>query len=245
MSCEGAQPAADTESRARMRPEVPVELRSRHGVGDHVLLRQKRGRSSWCFMPVTVLESTERVVLRLAAGTKWLAAVDREGRRAKTFDPDWKLEVLTWTTHDATWFIRPGRRACLIAFSPPGCKGDVAKWYVNCQQPLETVEFGFETLDLELDLEKYPGDRQYRWKDLDDFAVLLRCGLISVTDGRAVLEDACLEAREARLTENDPTTKLLLRTAAAAPDLVPLLDRTFAHTAAPDDAPWWFWRTTT
>lgn len=228
-----------------MRPEAPVGTPTRHRVGDQVLLRQRRGLSSWCFMPVTVLESTERVVLRLSAGTEWLAAVDREGRRAKTFAPEWKLAARTWTEHDATWFIRPGRRACLVALSPPDCSGDVAKWYINCQRPLSTVTFGFETLDLELDLEKHRGDRRYRWKDLDDFAVLLRSGLLSFADGRAVYEDARREAREAPRTESDPSTTLLLQTAAATPDLVALLDRTFASTASPDDAPWWSWRMAT
>jgi predicted RNA-binding protein associated with RNAse of E/G family len=51
-------------------------------------------------------------------------------------------------------------------------------WYVNLQEPLWRTRWGFDIRDLQLDILVSP-DWSWRWKDEDDLARSVDCGLIN------------------------------------------------------------------
>ncbi len=71
-------------------------------------------------------------------------------------------------------------------------------WYVNFQLPFTRSALGFDTRDLALDLVVGP-DRQWSWKDEDEFAYLIDRGWISPEDEQLVRAagDEVLERVEA------------------------------------------------
>lgn len=191
---------------------------------------------------MTVLDVNDRIVLRLAAGAYWLAAVDDCGRRAKTYDKCWRLDAIPWFENDATYFVVPDRSACLIALVRSREPVAAAKWYINCQEPLQVMPYGFDTLDLELDLEKRPGDSEYRWKDWDDFSELSDRGLIDGRRRREIYDAACKQVCEAPSIEGARRTAELLRSSPPIPDLYTLLDRRFEPFASVMDRTWRTWK---
>lgn len=205
-------------------------------------MRQRRGSDTWCLMPVTVLDVKDRIVLRLAAGAYWLAAVDDHGRRVKTYEDYWRLDAIPWFENDATYFVTPDRSACLIALVLSREPVGVAKWYVNCQEPLQVTPYGFDTLDLELDLEKRPGDSGYSWKDWDDFSELSDRGLIDGGRRREIYEDARRQVYEAPSIEGARRTAELLRSSPPIPELCSLLSCRFEPFALAMDRTWRAWK---
>ena len=51
--------------------------------------------------------------------------------------------------------------------------GEQWGWYVNFQEPYRRTERGIETMDLALDIIAEPDRSSWRWKDEDEFALLI------------------------------------------------------------------------
>lgn len=164
--------------------------------GSQILLRHVRGAQTWCALPVTVLgDGGERLMLRVHVGTTWLAAFRSDGRRAHGWDRHWRLRRTVWHGHDATYAIPWGRWYGLVAFTEPG-SGQVVKWYVNCQDPARRTAWGVDTMDRELDVVLLPpGTGPARWKDLREFARLVRSGCFPRHRARRLMAQA-VQARE-------------------------------------------------
>jgi hypothetical protein len=181
--------------------------------GRPVLLRHVLGRRTWCALPVTVLcDDGRHVVVRIRAGTAWLAAFGPRGRRAHSWQRPWRLAATRWHGHDMTYLVEWGRWYATAAISDPRT-GLICRWYVNCQDPLRRRPWGFDTMDRELDIELSADDARPRWKDRDRFSRLARSGLLPTSSRRLMLT----HAREARGRIADPGCRARLRHWAAAP----------------------------
>lgn len=169
--------------------------------GSHVLLRHVKGGRTWCALPVTLLHDDPRqLVLRIHAGTTWLAAHRPDGRRAHGWEQRWRLRHIVWEGHDATYVIPWHRWYGVAVFTQPGTDR-VIKWYVNCQDPLRRMPWGVDTMDRELDVVLAASSAgSPRWKDMEKFSRLVRTGAFSRHQARRMLS----EARQARAQLKDP-----------------------------------------
>lgn len=157
--------------------------------GSTVVLRHVRGRRTWCAVPVTVLEDGPRLsVLRISAGTDWLAAVGRRGQRVHGYERHWRLAPVRWHTHDITYLCTPGRWFA-IGLVTRAQEEAVLKYYVNAQDPLTRTPWGFDTMDRELDLEVDASTGRARWKDVEHFRRLSRAGAISPSTRARIWRD--------------------------------------------------------
>ncbi|HWM06907.1 MAG TPA: hypothetical protein VNP92_31600 [Actinophytocola sp.] len=154
--------------------------------GKVVLLRHVRDARTWCALPVTVLDDDERrSVIRISAGTDWLAAVHPSGRRAHGFDRHWRLARVTWRRHDLTYVVPHGRWFATGLVTEKDTSR-LHKLYINAQDPLRRKVWGFDTMDRELDLEIDPVSWRPRWKDVDRFRRLRAAGALSLATSRRI-----------------------------------------------------------
>lgn len=184
------------------------------------LLRHCIGDTTWCLLPVTVLEDTAgAVALRISAGTAWLAATDHSGRRVRLGHRGaWRLHRTTWTGNDLTYLLEPGRWYAkgLLSRGEPAIP---VAWYVNLQRPFQRRPWGFDTLDLELDLTApvVTGRPCWRGKDFGAFVALARRGFLSPAEVVLTLRGAAQAARElAGLQQRVRLLRLAARTVVAA-----------------------------
>jgi hypothetical protein len=144
-----------------------------------VVLRNVVKGRTWCLLPVTVLaDDPTQTVVRISAGTRWLAATGQDGGRVRMGTRSWRLGHTDWTGHDLTYRITPGAWYAVGALTRPA-DGELVRWYINCEEPLRRRFWGYDTCDLELDLESDPdGEPQWRWKDVAEYRRLRRQGIV-------------------------------------------------------------------
>jgi predicted RNA-binding protein associated with RNAse of E/G family len=63
-------------------------------------------------------------------------------------------------------------------------------WYVNFQEPYRRTEHGIQTMDMALDIIVEPDRSSWRWKDEDEFALLLDHGVIDAAAAARVRGEA-------------------------------------------------------
>ena len=73
-------------------------------------------------------------------------------------------------------------------------------WYVNLQQPFRRSAFGFETMDLALDV-IVEGDRSWRWKDEDELALFVERGAFDADPPTRLREEGLRVAEKAERNE--------------------------------------------
>ena len=158
--------------------------------------------------PVVVAEDTgDRLALWCPRGTRWKVATtpparERAPTRADRFVT--LLERSDWVFQDATWRIsnltqvRPGDWHAVWAGWDEA--GDPWGWYVNFQRPFVRTKQGIQTMDLALDIVVEP-DAKWRWKDEDEFQVLVDAGVIDGTEAATVRREA--ENMSARIEANE------------------------------------------
>ena len=136
----------------------------------------------------TVEDSRSRVALFLAAGTPTLMSHPKDPTQPKPWGPDqWELVPSTWNRWNTLFLhARAEWRATWVMWSP---EWEFLGWYVNLQEPLWRTHWGFDIRDLQLDILVSP-DRKWRWKDEDDFARSIECGLISAANAEATRASA-------------------------------------------------------
>ena len=159
---------------ARFRPGHHVLYR-----GPHVDDGAATGPPVICDVkPVIVVEdSPELVALWMPLGTRTLMSKPVPADRPKPWGPgEWELVAGTWRYRNTLFLHRPGEwRATWVRWT---ATGEFDGWYVNLQEPLWRTRWGFDIRDLQLDILVAP-DRSWRWKDEDDFARSIECGLIA------------------------------------------------------------------
>jgi hypothetical protein len=200
--------------------------------GAQVLLREARDTRTWCARPVTVLDDGPRhAVLRIHVGTAWLAAFRPDGRRAHTWHRRWELGRAVWHGHEGTYMI-PWRCWYGVAAFVDAGTGDVAKWYVNCQEPLRRTAWGFDTLDRELDVVlPAPGTGRPQWKDRPQLARLVGRGGLPPYQWKKML----VQARQASALVTDPGFRDWLGGWLGPAGPPPDLDRLLAELPVPAD----------
>jgi hypothetical protein len=117
---------------------------------------------------------------------------------------DWVHVDHEWDM-DHLWLLRPGDWHGLWV---SWVGGRHIGWYVNLQQPFTRTPLGIEAMDMLLDVVVEP-DLTWRWKDEDEFADLLDCGLVDRAMGDRVRREGeavigRVERREAPFGEPWP-----------------------------------------
>lgn len=138
----------------------------------------------WGARPLTVVEdSPNRLVLWCPKGTVRKVATTPPTRpRAATRGERLAslLELRDWTHTDhewdvsTLWILEPDDwYAVWVSWLPDGSHWG---WYVNFQEPLRPMTRGFQSMDLMLDILVDP-DRTWRWKDDDEFELMIDRGI--------------------------------------------------------------------
>lgn len=153
----------------------------------------------WAARPLVVVEDTnERMLLWIPKGTvrkvpatppSRLDPPDRQARIVENLSRcDWVLGEHEWDV-SSLWILRPvDWHAVWVSWLDDGSHYG---WYVNLQYPFRRTVIGIETMDLMLDIVAEP-DLSWRWKDEDEFAELLHCGVLDRSTGLRVRREADL-----------------------------------------------------
>jgi hypothetical protein len=201
-------------------------------VGAQILLRHVLAGRTWSALPVTVVaDDATSTVVRIHAGSRWLAAVGPDGRRRHGWHRSWRLAEVAWTGHDVTYLLEPDRWQG-TAVCTDAATGTVAKFYINGQDPVRRTPWGLDTMDRELDAVLHPGTRKPRWKDAHRFARLLASRAIGP---RAAWSVVRATRAAARMLSADAAARTRLREWARPEWPVPDLGDVFASVPLPPD----------
>ncbi|MCX4967039.1 DUF402 domain-containing protein [Streptomyces sp. NBC_00654] len=146
------------------------------------MLRHAVADRTWALVPVTVVHNTaEATLLRISAGSLYLAPHDDNGRLLRLGPDRWTPVPRLWTTHDVHYLLPRDRWFALGLLLRPGTPEPVG-WYLNFQDAPVYRPWGIDTLDLELDMVA-PADHRdrLRWKlkDAPRFRHLVTTGFLS------------------------------------------------------------------
>jgi predicted RNA-binding protein associated with RNAse of E/G family len=110
--------------------------------------------------------------------------------------PEWFADLLTrrdWNLADSVWdvsnlwLLREGDwHAVWVSYLETG---EHRGWYVNLQEPFRRSQRGVQTMDLMLDILVDP-DHSWRWKDEEDFEMLITHNLLEAAAVSSVRDDA-------------------------------------------------------
>jgi hypothetical protein len=151
--------------------------------GEAVVLQEVWRDRVWAARPMRVVrDEGDFVALWFPRGTRWFAPIDVPGgewhgdrgpRLARCAATGrWVHRELVWQI-DTLQLLRAGEwHAVWISWLPDF---EPWGWYVNLQQPFRRSGFGFETMDLALDV-VVKADRSWRWKDEDELALFVEHG---------------------------------------------------------------------
>jgi predicted RNA-binding protein associated with RNAse of E/G family len=100
---------------------------------------------------------------------------------------DWDFAESVWDV-STLWLLHPGDwHAVWVSFLK---NGDHLGWYVNFQEPYRRAECGIQMMDLALDIIVEPDRSSWRWKDMHEFEMFRRRGLIDEGTAKRVLSEA-------------------------------------------------------
>ena len=117
----------------------------------------------------------------------------------------WTMAPRTWHTAGTLRLKNPRSMWSLWVFWDEGMT-DLRVWYINIDMPYKRTRFGFDTLDLVLDVVVEPDRKSWRYKDEDEFAEAIEAGFISEREAaevRATAEQALETIRTNRPSFND------------------------------------------
>lgn len=144
--------------------------------GETVVHQEVWARRLWAARPLIVVEDTvDRVLLWIPHGTRRKVPVTPSHRpdspdvHRRTIENlvhrDWELGDHVWDV-SSLWILRPDDwHSTLVSWRPDGSH---LGWYINLQRPMRRHRFGFEAMDLMLDIIAEP-DLSWRWKDREEF----------------------------------------------------------------------------
>ncbi len=178
-------------------------------VGETALLQEVWKGRLWSARPMIVVEDrSDYLALWYPTGTTWKAPSTPPTRvRASTRTErimsnlakrDWVLEDRRYDV-SSLWLAEPGAdHAVWVSWLGTG---EHWGWYINLQEPFRRTDRGFQWMDLMLDVIVEP-DRNWKWKDEDDFAAMIDRGLIDPAHAEAVRREG--EKIIRRVEGNEP-----------------------------------------
>jgi protein associated with RNAse G/E len=154
-------------------------------VGDPVVLRNTLNHRVLFAKATTVVkDSPDETLLWLTPGNQYAApesylngAFGRGQRWLEAKTNEWKLVITEWTRSNVLILLWPKTWYAIHVFWDASSQ-TFAFYYVNFQRPISRTKYGFDTLDLDLDL-VVNGDLSWYWKDLDDYQKGIEIGGIS------------------------------------------------------------------
>lgn len=152
----------------------------------------------WARRPVVVVDDDPaRLAVWCPKGTVRQVPTTPPGRsRATTrgerlarclLERDWVLADHVWDV-STLMLTEPGAlHAVWVSFLDDGSQWG---WYVNLQRPFVRTNTGIATMDLALDVLIAPDCSEWRWKDEDEFQLLVDWKLLEPPESAAVREEA-------------------------------------------------------
>jgi hypothetical protein len=167
--------------------------------GEVIVLRDVFAGRLWAARPVIVVEDGDDLLaLWCPKGTVRKVPVPASMPDGMTRG-EWLAQALSrldWPLEDAPWDVsslmlhREGDwHAVWLSFLE---SGEQWGWYVNFQEPYRRTERGIETMDLALDIIAEPDRSSWRWKDEDEFALLIEHDVISSEVAARVRKEAAV-----------------------------------------------------
>ena len=166
--------------------------------GDVIVLQDVYKGKLWAARPVIVVEdSADLLALWCPLGTIRKVPVAPGSIPAGMSRGEWLAQALArleWPLEDAAWDVsslmlhREGDwHAVWLSFLE---SGEQWGWYVNFQEPFRRTERGIQTMDLALDIIAEPDRSSWRFKDEDEFALLIEHDVISSETAARVRQEA-------------------------------------------------------
>jgi len=158
--------------------------------GTHILWRYLAGDRVLDVRPVTVVADTsELLAVWLAGGTPRIRPVGPDGSEIRRIPLEQRFRVPRSTRH-CTWF-----GTGILKLAPKGAAHSVwlfwdanglqRGWYVNLETPHRRWHGGVDTTDHVLDIWVTP-DRNWMWKDEDEFAAAIEAGRFTEAEAAAI-----------------------------------------------------------
>ena len=189
---------------------------SRFQPGEHIAIRNVfKGRVQTVLPSVVVTDTPELIATWLPLGTEVLNGVSDPNAKfergkghlnAETMAAtSWTMVPRKWHTGGTLRLKNPRSMWSLWVFWNEGMT-DLRGWYINIDMPYKRTRFGFDTLDLVLDVVVEPDRKSWRYKDEDEFAEAIEVGLFSereASEVRATAAEALETVRANRPPFND------------------------------------------
>ncbi len=164
----------------------------------------------WADRPVVVVEDSDDVLalwcpkgtlrrVPITAGSLPVGVTRGEWLAGALARRDWVLEDAAWDVSSLMLHREGDWHAVWLSFLE---SGEQWGWYVNFQEPYRRTARGIETMDLALDIIVEPDRSSWRWKDEDEFALLIDHGVISPAAAARVRAEA--EAVIGRIERDEP-----------------------------------------
>jgi hypothetical protein len=166
--------------------------------GDSILYRElDEHRRIIDVKPVTVVEdSNDRVLLWLPLETPTKKPEQLNhvpGTPRRWLEGTCRLVDAVWRWSELLIVVRPDEfRATWVRWSQDRV---FQGWYVNFQSELTRTRLGFDIRDYQLDILVDP-DRNWRWKDQDEFDLAVELGRMTVAQAKTVRAEARLAVEE-------------------------------------------------
>ena len=168
--------------------------------GETIVLRDIWRERIWAVWPAVVVEDIgEQIDLFIPAGTRILDPVDDDGHLLRLPVKPWRLAENS-LPGDVLSFSWPDRAYAILGFW--SADGELARWYVNLEDPLGRGPFTYDLTDHFLDVVVSPDRTEWRWKDEDELAEAVELGLVSAEEAARYREDG-LRAIE-HITSGEP-----------------------------------------
>jgi Protein of unknown function (DUF402) len=162
----------------------------RFRAGDTILERHAFDGAVTIARPVTVVEcDEERLVTWLSPGTEVAFPLER-------VPPYTGTTVRSWRPPGLLQLVRASDPYALALLHSR--RGRFAGWYVNLQEPLIWMEWGYQTRDNLLDLFR-PVGGEWQWKDEDELAAAVAAGALTGDDATAIRAAAEQALRDVEL----------------------------------------------
>ena len=101
-------------------------------------------------------------------GSRWL----------ETGQPGFEMKPYTWHTNRVLWIMQPDKYYAVFLFWHHETDTFIG-YYINFQLPFKRTAFGFDTLDLDIDIVIHP-DGTWHWKDEEEYQMGIREGGIKL-----------------------------------------------------------------
>ncbi len=176
--------------------------------GATIVLHEVWNERVWAARPMTVVHDDEgRIVLWIPKGTRWMAPSTpptrrREPTRGERLATsaalgDWVFTESEWRVSTLSLMSDGDWHAVWVSWLD---SGEHCGWYINLQKPYRRTSFGFETMDMMLDV-IVETDRTWYLKDEDELAIFVERGVFDPALAERVRAEALRVAGRAERNE--------------------------------------------